>query len=255
MDKPLVGIVMNERMVEDAPTYTLATKYVKPVVEFVNGIPILLPPAAHHPSINEWLKLLDGLLLTGSHSDIHPERYGETIKNPDSFFDVNRDETSLNLIRGAIAIGLPVLGICRGFQEINVALGGTLHQSVHRTPNFLDHREVVHEDKDVSYAHRHKVTAIPEGKLSKIVNKSEWQVNSLHDQGVHRLSDKLQAEAYAPDGLIEAFSLKNKEQFLLATQWHIEWKPHLDECSANILRAFGHACASYRANKNNQSKG
>ena len=247
---PIVGIVMNERIVTDTPTYTLATKYVIPVVDFVKATPVLLPPVAHHESLHEWLGFLDGIILTGSTSDIHPDRYGETIKNPNSVFDTNRDETSLNLIKGAIKIGLPILGICRGFQEINVALGGTLHQSIHRTPNFMDHREVVHEDKDISYGPRHDVTAVNDGKLIKIVNKSQWKVNSLHDQGVEHLAENLQAEAYAEDGLIEAFSLKdNNDQFLLATQWHIEWKPQNDECSAAILRAFGHACTEYNLKK------
>lgn len=249
--QPIVGIVINERIVADTPTYTLATKYVTPVVEFVGATPVLLPPVTKHDLFDEWLSFLDGLMLTGSTSDIHPVRYGEDIKNPKSVFDETRDETSLNLVKKAIKIGMPVLGICRGFQEINVALGGTLHQSVHQTPNFMDHREVIHEDKDISYGHRHGVKAIPDGKLAKIVNKTQWRVNSLHDQGVDRLAAPLQAEAFAEDGLIEAFSLKgNDEQFLLATQWHIEWKPHLDACSADILRAFGLACKEYNIKKN-----
>jgi putative glutamine amidotransferase len=243
---PIVGIVINERIVADTPTYTLATKYVTPVVDFVNAIPVLLPPVTKHDLFGEWLSLLDGLLLTGSTSDIHPERYGEDIKNPKSVFDETRDETSLSLVAGALRLGLPILGICRGFQEINVALGGSLHQSIHQTPNFLDHREVISDDKDVSYGHRHGVTAVPGGKLLKIVNTPNWKVNSLHDQGVDRLADALQAEAYSEDGLIEAFSLKGKDQFLIATQWHIEWKPENDQCSADILRAFGQACTEYQ---------
>ncbi len=252
---PVVGIVINQRVLEGTPTYTLATKYVAPVIELVKATPVLLPPVTHPSLFAEWLGFLDGILLTGATSDVHPEHYGENIKNPNSVFDRIRDETSLNLIRGAVNIGLPILGICRGFQEINVALGGTLHQSVHKTPSFMDHREVAHEDKDISYGYRHSITANPDGKLIKIVNKAQWQVNSLHDQGVELLADRLQSEAIAEDGLIEAFSLKgNSNQFLFGTQWHIEWKPHQDQCSADILRAFGYACAEYNLKKTNSKE-
>lgn len=238
---------MNERDIEDTITYTLAAKYVHPIIDQAGAIPILLPPLAGKAPLDQWMSFLDGLVLTGSYSDIHPTRYGEDIKNPKSHFDENRDETTIRLIHAAIAAKIPVLGICRGFQEINVALGGSLLQSIHVTPSYMDHREVKGGDDDLSYALRHNVKAAPDGQLINIVGKSEWKVNSLHDQGIDRLADGLKPEAYADDGLIEAFSLKNSDQFMLATQWHIEWQPEKDPNSTAIIKAFGRACAEYKS--------
>lgn len=246
---PVIGIIMNQRVLEGMPTYILATKYVKPIIDLAKATPVLLPPLGTKAPFDGWLSILDGLLLTGSPSDVHPMRYGHVIKNPDSYFDEDRDETVLNLINAALNIGMPLLGICRGFQEINVALGGSLHQSIHRHGDYTDHREVKSADLKESYGIRHGVTLVPEGKLMQLINQPTWQVNSLHDQGVDRLAAGLQIEAYAEDGLIEAFSLKDPKQFMLATQWHIEWNAALDKCSSAILQAFGLACTKYKAQK------
>ncbi len=243
--QPVVGIVINERMINNSPTYTLSSKYVTPVFDIVKATPVLLPPLLEQIPIVPWLEFLDGLLLTGATSDVHPSNYGDEIKNLKSYFDHSRDRTSLGLIKEAVKQKIPVLGICRGFQEINVALGGTLHQSIHKIEGFFDHREPENEAPDINYGHRHSVTTIPAGKLRRIVNQEKFSVNSLHDQGVDRLANTLQVEAYAEDGLIEAFSLKDSDQFLLATQWHIEWKPHQDPYSKAILHAFGNACIEH----------
>lgn len=249
MDMPVIGIVVNEKIVETHLSYAVMEKYVIAVVKFAQAAPVLIPPLGQVDLVDSYLDFLDGILLTGGKSDIHPSHYNQEVKNPDSFFDKRRDETSLNLIRRALAKKMPIFGICRGLQEINVALGGSLHQSVHRNPSFLDHREVQGGGHEVSYAFRHRVDAKPDGKLAKIVHQSHWQVNSLHDQGIDKLANGLQIEAYAEDGLIEAVSLKSDEQFLLATQWHLEWSTELDNCSTEILRAFGVACTEYKKSK------
>lgn len=246
----VIGIPMDEKQLEGSPSYVIMGKYVKAVLEVVGAVPILLPPLAAQSPYQEWLSMIDGLVLSGSASDIHPKRYGDTIKNPKSFFDENRDETNFHLIHEAKNMGMPILGICRGFQEINVALGGTLHQSIHQTEKLMDHREIESDDPDISYGENHKITAVVGGVLNKITNKEEWQVNSLHDQGIDRLATPLQAEAYAEDGLVEAFSLKDKSSFILATQWHIEWKAHADPCSQKILKAFANACIEYSTKSN-----
>lgn len=246
MNQPIVGIVIDERLIDKHPTYLVLAKYIEPLIKFARTTPILIPPICKASIIENYLSLIDGLLLTGSPSDIHPSNYGHEIKNPDSFFDNNRDETSFSLIRGAIRLGLPVLGICRGFQEINVALGGTLHQSIHRTPQYMDHREKKGESIDVQYGKQHSVTADPNGKLIKIVNRERWDVNSLHDQGIDILAPDLQIEARADDGLIEAVSLKSEDKFVLGAQWHFEWKTHSDPNSLAIFNAFGAACKKYK---------
>jgi len=246
MKQPIVGIVVDERIIDRHTTYLVLAKYVSALITFANVTPILIPPLGEYGLIDEYLEMIDGLLLTGSPSDIHPSYYGHEIKNPDSFFDKNRDETSLSLIKGAVKRGIPILGICRGFQEINVALGGTLHQSVHRIPDYMDHRDIESDNLDMLYGKRHGVTTEPNGRLIKIVGHSKWSVNSLHDQGIDLLAPDLQVEARADDGLIEAVSLKDESKFVLGAQWHFEWKPHLDQSSLAIFRAFGDACAQYK---------
>jgi putative glutamine amidotransferase len=249
MKRPVIGIVMDQRTMDNHITYLVLAKYVTAVTKFSQITPILLPPIVAAGLIQNWLGLIDGLFLTGSPSDIHPSRYGDEIKNPQSFFDENRDETSLGLIKGAIKLGIPVLGICRGFQEINVALGGTLHQSIHRNPNYMDHRESHSDDLNVLYDYRHSVTAEPGGRLIKIVKQDKWQVNSLHDQGIDLLAPDLQVEARAEDGLIEAISLKDTDKFVVAAQWHFEWGTASNECSTRIFKAFGNACTHYQSGK------
>jgi len=246
MKQPIVGIVVDERLIDRHTTYLVLAKYVNSLIKFAKVTPILIPPLGEYGLIEEYLEMIDGLLLTGSPSDVHPSCYGHEIKNPDSFFDKNRDETSLSLINGAIKHGIPILGICRGFQEINVALGGTLHQSVHRIPDYMDHRDVESDNLDVLYGKRHNVTADSNGRLIKIVKQIKWAVNSLHDQGIDSLAPSLQIEARADDGLIEAVSLKNEDKFVLGAQWHFEWEPHLDQCSLAIFKAFGDACTQYK---------
>lgn len=245
MKQPIVGIVIDERIMDRHPTYLVLAKYIEPLVKFAKVVPILIPPISDQEIVDNYLTLIDGLLLTGSPSDIHPSRYGHEIKNPDSFFDKNRDETSVALIRGCIKSGIPVLGICRGFQEINVALGGTLHQSIHRTPDYIDHREKKGADLDIQYGKRHNVTVEPDGRLITITNQKKWLVNSLHDQGIDLLAPDLQVEARADDGLIEAVSLKDKDKFVFGAQWHFEWKTYSDPCSLAIFNAFGQACKKY----------
>lgn len=247
MRQPIVGIVADERIIGIYTTYLVRAKYADSLIKFSNVTPILVPPINEHGLIDRYLESMDGILLTGSPSDIHPSRYGHEIKNPDSFFDNNRDEMSLTLIKRAVELGMPVLGVCRGFQEINVALGGTLHQSVHNMPNYLDHSDVESDDMEVLFDKRHSVIADPEGRLIKLIGQDTWKVNSLHHQGVDSLAPCLKVEARAEDGLIEAISLKDEGKFVFGAQWHFEWQPHLDKCSLAIFKSFGDACVKYKS--------
>ncbi|MCC2644903.1 MAG: gamma-glutamyl-gamma-aminobutyrate hydrolase family protein [Burkholderiales bacterium] len=249
MTQPIVGIVADERIIGLYTTYLVRAKYAESLIKFSKVTPVIIPPISEYNLINEYLEMIDGLLLTGSPSDIHPSRYGHEIKNFDSFFDKNRDETSLSMIQGAVERGMPVLGICRGFQEINVALGGTLHQSVHCIPNFLDHRDVESDDLEVLFGKRHSVKANPDGRLINMANQETWEVNSLHHQGIDLLAPVLQAEAIADDGLIEAISLKNDSKFVFGAQWHFEWQTALDQVSLAIFKAFSDACIVYKKSK------
>jgi putative glutamine amidotransferase len=191
--------------------------------------------------------MLDGLFLTGAISNVGPHHYGAMLSDPASPADPARDQVSLALVREAVRRGLPLLGVCRGLQEINVALGGTLHQAVHDVPGLNDHREDAARDLDGQYGPSHRVDFTPGGMLHLFTGLDHAQVNSLHGQGIDRLAPPLAVEATAPDGLIEAFRLDRTDAFLLGVQWHPEWHFRDDPLSVTIFRSFGTAARAYQA--------
>jgi putative glutamine amidotransferase len=180
-------------------------------------------------------------MFTGSHSNVEPHHYSGPPSDPGTLHDPARDATTLPLIRGAVASGVPVLGICRGFQEMNVAFGGTLHQKVHEVEGRHDHREDTSLELDVQYGPAHEVVLEPGGSLQALTGQDRIQVNSLHSQGVDRLGPGLTVEARALDGLIEAFHVDHAKAFALAVQWHPEWKPMNNPFSRALFAAFGAA--------------
>ncbi|HXZ09367.1 MAG TPA: gamma-glutamyl-gamma-aminobutyrate hydrolase family protein, partial [Paraburkholderia sp.] len=178
-----------------------------------------------------------------SYSNVEPHHYGGEPSEPGTLHDAARDATTLPLMRAAIEAGVPVLAICRGFQEMNVVFGGTLHQSVHAVEGFNDHRENKDDELDIQYSPSHPISLTHGGLLQRLAGgANEVKVNSLHGQGVERLGDGLVTEAMAPDGLIEAMSVKGARAFALGVQWHPEWKHASDALSTAIFQAFGAAC-------------
>uniref|UniRef100_UPI0028C3787D gamma-glutamyl-gamma-aminobutyrate hydrolase family protein n=2 Tax=Pseudoxanthomonas TaxID=83618 RepID=UPI0028C3787D len=190
----------------------------------------------------------DGLLLTGAVSNIEPHHYSDESSYEGNLLDPRRDATNLPLIPLAIEMGVPVLAICRGFQEVNVAFGGSLYQKVHEQPGFMDHRENKDDPLDVQYGPAHDVALVPGGLLATLVGDTQVTVNSLHGQGVRRLGEGLVVEAQAPDGLIEAFR-HDGPAFMLAVQWHPEWKVTENPFYLAIFRAFGDACRARAAGR------
>lgn len=244
MKHPVIGIPCCRWWLKESQFFHLVgEKYVRAAVG-AGGLPLLLPALGAQTPLTQLLELVDGLLFTGSPSNIEPHYYGAASVDGD-FNDPERDATTLPLIRAAIDAGVPVLGICRGFQEINVALGGTLHRKVHEEPGMSDHRDPG-GTLDEMYALAHPVRFVDGGVLQALSGRSEAQVNSLHGQGIARLAPALQAEAHAPDGLVEAFSVKGARGFALAVQWHPEWQYQDNPLSLAILEAFGKACAARR---------
>jgi putative glutamine amidotransferase len=239
---PLVGLPSDLRQIGPHPFHAVGDKYLRAAVEFAGvfavGLPALLQPLAPEAIVAE----LDGLLLTGSPSNIEAHHYGLDPAAGAEPYDPARDASTLPLIRAAVAAGLPVLGLCRGFQEINVALGGTLHPRVHEVSGLNDHREDKQMSLDTQYAVAHAVRLEPGGLLASLAGSERAVVNSLHGQGIDRLAPGLRVEARAEDGLIEAFRGNDDAGFLLAVQWHPEWKPAEHPFYAATLRAFGDAC-------------
>ncbi|MBP7667409.1 MAG: gamma-glutamyl-gamma-aminobutyrate hydrolase family protein [Burkholderiaceae bacterium] len=245
LPKPLVLVPACNRQLGDHPFHIAGQKYVDAVR--LAGCTPLIVPTAEADEIPGLLALADGVLLTGSPSNVHPSHFGEDVHDPSLPLDPARDAWTLPLIRQALAMGLPLFAICRGTQETNVALGGSLHQAVQEVGPFNDHRSVSGQPAEVQYADVHPVQVLPGGRLAQIVGRSSFQVNSLHGQAVNRLALGLRVEAVAPDGIVEAFSVETAPGFNLCLQWHPEWQAAANPVSMQLLTAFGDATRAWQA--------
>lgn len=223
------------------PYLVLGDKYARAVRQGAQAQPVLFPLATA-ADIPDLLAQVDGVMLTGSPSNVHPSHFGEDVTDPTLPLDPERDGLTLALVQACVDQGVPLLGICRGFQEINVAMGGSLHQQVHAVPGLADHRDPDHEPPDVQYAPAHAVHLQPDSALARWAGATEVRVNSLHGQGVNRLAAGLRPVAHAPDGLVEAFELEAAHSFALAVQWHPEWRFADNPFYTAIFQAFGRAC-------------
>jgi putative glutamine amidotransferase len=177
---------------------------------------------------------------------VHPSHFNETVANPSLPLDPDRDAWTLPLIPRILARGMPLFAICRGTQEVNVALGGTLHQAVQDVGPYQDHRAADGAPAAVQYGAAHPVEVVPGGLLAQVVDRKRFDVNSVHGQGVNQLAPGLRVEARAPDGLVEAFSVAEAKGFNLCVQWHPEWQAASNPASMQMLQAFGAACRAYR---------
>ncbi len=223
------------------PFHMVGEKYARAVLEAAEALPLLIPSLAEELRFDDLLGTLDGILFTGSLSNVEPHHYAGTPSAPGTLHDPARDATTLPLIRKAVQSGIPVLGICRGFQEMNVAFGGTLHQKVHEVEGFGDHRDDESDPLEVQYGPAHEVILEPGGLLRAMAGTDRLQVNSLHAQGIAQLAPGLAVEARAPDGLVEAFRVAGAAQFAVAVQWHPEWQVMSNPFSRALFAAFGSA--------------
>lgn len=227
-------------MIGPHPFHAVGEKYIAAVVQAADCLPLLIPVLETPLDVQQILGHVDGIFFPGSPSNVEPTRYAGEPSAEGTLHDPHRDATTLSLIPRAVAEGIPVFGVCRGFQEMNVALGGTLHQRVHEA-GFSDHREDKTQPLDVQYAPAHDVNLEPGGLLMRLAGGGRVQVNSLHWQGVDRLAPDLAVEARAPDGLIEAFRVKAAPAFALAVQWHPEWQVMKNPFSQALFAEFGRA--------------
>jgi putative glutamine amidotransferase len=237
--RPVIGLPADRRMLGDHPFHAVGEKYLRAIAEAADAMPLLIPALGDIVSVDEVLEVVDGLVFTGSPSNVEPLHYSGPASEPGTLHDQARDATTLPLIPAAVQCGIPVFGICRGFQEMNVAFGGTLHQKLHEVPGFLDHRDDESQPLDIQYGPVHDVVLEEGGLLRGLAGTDRIRVNSLHGQGVDRLSDELVVEARAPDGVIEAFRVRNAPRFALAVQWHPEWQVMSNHFSRALFAAFG----------------
>ena len=242
--KPIVLIPSDLKQIGEYPFHAVGQKYILAVAQGAEALPLLVPAISEHLDIDELLGTADGIMLTGSPSNVHPSHFGQTVYNPALPLDPARDALTLKLIKAAIKAEIPLLAICRGFQELNVAYGGSLHQAVQEVAGKHDHREAKDLDVDAQYAPVHTVNLVANGQLAKIIGANQTKVNSLHGQGIDRLGAGLSADAHAPDGLIEAITVNNASAFALGVQWHPEWKVMENPSYLAIFKAFGDACRS-----------
>jgi len=233
-----VGIITDRRVLDGMAVHQANDEYIAAIRAGAGAFPLLIPSAGRPLDPAEILAQVDGLLFTGSPSNVAPVHYGQTPR-PGTELDEIRDATSLPLLRAAVEGGKPLLAICRGFQELNVALGGSLHQHLHEIPGRLDHREPANVSRDLEYAPAHPIAIVPDGMLARLSGMNKAMVNSLHHQGIDRLASGLKVEARAPDDQIEAVSHPGATAFLLGVQWHPEWQFAQDPLSRAIFRAFG----------------
>jgi putative glutamine amidotransferase len=240
--KPIVLIPADVKQIGEHPFHAVGQKYILAVAEAAGALPLLVPAIGNLIEIEELLAIADGVLLTGSPSNVHPSHFGQNVLNPNLPLDPARDALTLKLIRATIDAGVPLLAICRGFQEMNVAFGGSLHQAVQDVAEKSDHREVKDLPLDTQYAVAHAVKLVANGQLTKMLGKDKIMVNSLHGQGVDRLGAGLTAEAHALDGLVEAVRVDSAMTFALGVQWHPEWKVMENPQYLAIFKAFGDAC-------------
>jgi len=241
MRRPLVGVTADYRTYNDAPYHVVGDKYLRAVWEAAGCTPMIIPAMAESQEARDMLDTLDGLLFTGSPSNVHPTRYGHTPSERYEPHDEARDAMTFQLIEAALEKGLPSLFVCRGFQELNAALGGTLFPKLHEVEGRMDHRMPKVDDPDVRYGLRHSMSFTPGGLFAQIAGATEIQVNSLHGQGIDRPAPGLTVEGHAPDGTAEAVSVAGAKAFALGVQWHPEYKALENDFSTRLFRAFSEA--------------
>ena len=236
----IVGIPACSKQIGELLQHATPARYGEALMHASGALPILLPPVGE--GLLAMLDRLDGLLLDGSPSNVEPALYGAEHDATPGKHDPARDATTLPLVRAAIARGMPVLCICRGIQELNVAMGGTLHQQVHDVPDRNDHRPGPGTiDEKFGFAHKVRLS----GELARLVGKTDIDVNSLHEQALDRVADGLVVEGVAEDGTVEAVRVAGARAFAFGVQFHPEWHVKTDAASFAIFRAFGEACAAY----------
>jgi putative glutamine amidotransferase len=242
MARPIVGIIGNQYEIEGRyPTHAGGTMNSEAVAEVAGCLPLIVPADPRYVSVADLLDVCDGFLLTGGRPNVHPEEYGEEPTEAHGTFDRARDAITLPLVRACVERGQPFLGICRGFQEVNVALGGTLHPEIRDLPGRDNHRMPPDGTLEERFAPRHKVRFTPGGVFHRLMGAEEVMTNTLHGQGIARPGHRVVIDGWAPDGTPEALYVEGAPGFTLSVQWHPEYNAANDPVSRPLFEAFGDA--------------
>ena len=249
MPQPLVAVASDVRRFENYTWHAAPEQYLDAALTVAGVLPVIVPSFGDRLDLDGLLDTVSGVLVTGSKSNVHPSFYGGEATEANGPYDLARDATTLPLIRRAIERGVPLLAICRGIQELNVALGGSLATEIQEIEGNMDHRAPPSDDQAERFAIRHGVTIKPSRCLAAIFDGPEIRVNSVHRQAIGRLAPRLEVEAVADDGTVEAVSVAGSPGFAVGVQWHPEYWAKSDDASARLFRAFGEAVRSFQAGR------
>lgn len=246
--RPIVGIIGNSYMMNDRYAVHAAGHINSCAVSDVAGcVPMIVPCDPRYATVDELLSACDGFLLTGGRPNVHPSEYGEDETPAHGAFDRNRDAITLPLIRACVESGQPFLGICRGFQEVNVAMGGSLHPEIRDLPGRMNHRMPPEGTMEEQFALRHVVQFVEGGVFARLMGAGQVMTNTLHGQGIARAGKRIVIDGHAPDGTPEAIYVADAPGFTLSVQWHPEWNAANDPVSRPLFQAFGDAVRGWAA--------
>jgi len=254
MKKPVVGVIGNTHVVENRfPAQICGERNLRAIAEVAGAMPLVFAGTPEITEIGTLLDIVDGIVLTGARANVHPTRFGKDPDKAHEPYDERRDAMALTLIEACVTKGIPVFGICRGFQEMNVAFGGTLHPEIREIPGRMNHRMPrlangdIHPDPQVVFADRHDVHLVPDGVFAKLLGCDTIRVNSLHGQGILKPGERVVIEGVAEDGTIEAIRIEGAPTFALGVQWHAEYDPQSNQINRMLFEAFGQAVAASRS--------
>ncbi|MEN3149955.1 gamma-glutamyl-gamma-aminobutyrate hydrolase family protein [Neorhizobium sp. IRAMC:178] len=253
MTRPVIGVIGNTYNVENRFSAQLVGEQnLRAIAEVTGALPLMFAGNPNITDIPTLLDTVDGILLTGARANVHPSHFNTEPHARHEPYDQNRDAVALPLINACVAAGIPVFGICRGFQEMNVAAGGSLHPEIRELPGRMNHRMPrlengeIHPDMTVVFADRHDVQLTPDGVFARLLGRETIRVNSLHGQGVDKLGNRIVVEGVAEDGTIEAIRFKEAQGFALGVQWHAEYDPQINPINRALFEAFGEAVRARR---------
>jgi putative glutamine amidotransferase len=248
MTRPLIGIISNAYLINDQyPAHANGRMNTDAVAQVADGLPLTFPADPAVVTIPELLETFDGFLLTGGRPNVHPEEYGEAPTEAHGTFDRDRDRVALPLIRAAVERGQPILGICRGCQEVAVAFGSALHPEIRELPGRMNHRMPPDGTLEEKFALRHEVRLRPGSVYARIFGSERVMTNTLHGQGIKQAGPRVRVDGWAEDDTVEAISIEGAPGFALAVQWHPEANAAEDPVSRPLFQAFGDACRAWRA--------
>lgn len=253
--RPVVGITGNSYLIEDSyPVQACGMHNIDAMSSVCDATALVVPSVPELSSVDALCEIFDGFVFTGGRPNVHPEEYGEEETEAHGEFDRNRDRLALPLIRACVERGIPILGICRGFQEFNVAFGGSLHPEIRDLPGRMNHRMPPDGTIEEKFALRHDIALEEGGVFASIWGDTVVRTNSLHGQGIKVAGERVHIEGYAPDGTPEAIRIRDAKGFALAVQWHPEWQAGIDQVSKPLFERFGQAMRDYRAGRMGQQR-